>query len=600
MRILKKFIVVFTVFCCCFIAACGGGGKKEEDGPKLSHETLTMIQGAQEKLEANFEVEEWSVTPKSIVTVTTAGIVTALRAGEAIVTATGAKESASCVITVTEDTITISQRELVLVVGDTYELTASALSGKTVSWSSNANSIATVSENGLVTAIAEGETKIIVKRGLSSTYCNVTVVSDSIRFSVTADRDSLIVGEEATIILNLSVLNKETGNYDEVTEGFTYLSSAEGVLSVENGVVTAVAAGKGSVTVVNEAYSISREISFTVLGRVDDFDLLNSAHVATYGRVSTTTYQNRTAWELVNTASGLSFNFYGTEIKATMASVCNLSPSRGYVKAYVDGVENKIALDGGSSYKEYVLASGLTDGLHVVEIYKVIEEYHDTVYVAGVDGENIQFYQPNEKPEKKIVFFGDSITAGYGAAGVAGESHNSDTEDGTRTYAFLTARELGMEMEALCMQGISLVVPGWRSNIFLKDCYNKTSVQSSKVWTETDPADYIVINIGTNDAYGISSNQGTKEQFVSAYKTFIANLRTIHPNAHIICCYGMMTADLNVSIQGMVDELNDDKVHGLAMILASGAEVGAAGHPGASNHERNADLLISLIKKLES
>ena len=81
--------------------------------------------------------------------------------------------------------ITLDKTELALTVGDTQTLTATIIpddaNNKNVSWSSDNPSVATVDENGKVTAVAEGTANITVKTvdGEKTAVCAVTVTAKS-------------------------------------------------------------------------------------------------------------------------------------------------------------------------------------------------------------------------------------------------------------------------------------------------------------------------------------------------------------------------------------------------------------------------------------
>ena len=81
--------------------------------------------------------------------------------------------------------ITLDKTELALTVGDTQTLTATIIpddaNNKNVSWSSDNPSVATVDENGKVTAVAEGTAKITVTTvdGKKTADCAVTVTAKS-------------------------------------------------------------------------------------------------------------------------------------------------------------------------------------------------------------------------------------------------------------------------------------------------------------------------------------------------------------------------------------------------------------------------------------
>lgn len=80
--------------------------------------------------------------------------------------------------------MTLDKSTLSGVVGGTGQLTATVqpetATDKSVTWSSSAEAIATVDENGLVTYVAEGSATITVKTndGNKTDNCEVTVTAE--------------------------------------------------------------------------------------------------------------------------------------------------------------------------------------------------------------------------------------------------------------------------------------------------------------------------------------------------------------------------------------------------------------------------------------
>ena len=125
----------------------------------------------------------WSSSDPSIATVDENGTVTAIAKGEAIITAESADGvKAECKVTVEKkvSAIELSESEKTVFVGDTFTITATVKPedafNRTVTWSSSDPSIATVDENGTVTAIAKGEAIITAESadGVKA-ECKVTV-----------------------------------------------------------------------------------------------------------------------------------------------------------------------------------------------------------------------------------------------------------------------------------------------------------------------------------------------------------------------------------------------------------------------------------------
>ena len=151
---------------------------------------------------------------------------------------------------VTVTSVTLDKSTLELVEEETAQLTATVLpenaDDKTVTWTSSNETVATVDENGLVTAVGKGTATITVttKDGNKTATCEVKVTAKTIHVSeVTLDKSTLELVEEETAQLTATVLPE---NADD--KSVTWTSSDETVATVdENGLVTAV--GKGTVTI---------------------------------------------------------------------------------------------------------------------------------------------------------------------------------------------------------------------------------------------------------------------------------------------------------------------------------------------------------------
>lgn len=153
---------------------------------KLNKSTLELVKGKSETLIATVEgastISEWSSSKKGFATVDQNGKVTAVRAGTETITVTLANgASASCTVKVTEPaTVKLNKQTLELQTGKTETLVATVTptgSTETRKWSSDKPNIATVNQNGLVTAVNEGTTKVTVELSNGgSASCTIKVV----------------------------------------------------------------------------------------------------------------------------------------------------------------------------------------------------------------------------------------------------------------------------------------------------------------------------------------------------------------------------------------------------------------------------------------
>ena len=144
--------------------------------------------------------------------------------------------------------ITLNKNELALMPGDTATLIATIkpdnADTKTVIWTSSNLAVATVDDNGLVTAIATGETTITIhtQDGNKTATCTVTVgipVTD-----ITLNHEALTLAPKDTITLIATVQPDDADN-----KNVTWTSSNPAMATVNNdGLVTAIANGEAIIT----------------------------------------------------------------------------------------------------------------------------------------------------------------------------------------------------------------------------------------------------------------------------------------------------------------------------------------------------------------
>ena len=228
----------------------------------LNHETLQLTEGDTESLTATItpsnamcDVIVWASSDEFVVTVEE-GVVTAHVAGTATITAISPEngESATCAVTVSPlvipvTSVTLDRTSVPMTEGDNVTLVATVTpdnaTSRTVSWESSAPGVASVDQNGKVTAVSAGTATITASAGGKSATCAVTVSPLVIPVtSVTLDRTSVPMteGDNVTLVATVTPDNA-------TSRTVSWESSASGVASVDqNGKVTAVSAGTATIT----------------------------------------------------------------------------------------------------------------------------------------------------------------------------------------------------------------------------------------------------------------------------------------------------------------------------------------------------------------
>lgn len=191
------------------------------------------------------------------VTVAEDGTLTAAQGGEAIITVTSADGTLSdtCKVTVTVPLtgIALDQETLALAINGTEsaKLTAAPVPVEStepvdgVAYTSSNEAVATVAEDGTVTAVADGEAEITATLGEYTASCKVTVTTapDGIKFGKASG--SLTVGGSTTLKLYTTPSEAAAPDMSQVT----FTSSDEDVATVDGeGKVTAKKAGKATIT----------------------------------------------------------------------------------------------------------------------------------------------------------------------------------------------------------------------------------------------------------------------------------------------------------------------------------------------------------------
>ncbi|HEX9884929.1 MAG TPA: Ig-like domain-containing protein [Longimicrobiales bacterium] len=195
-----------------FLTTCGGdGGGPTGPAPvasvSVSPPSETILVGGTAQFSATLKDAEgntltdravtWSTSPTSVATVSGSGLVTGVSAGPATVTATS--EGRSGTATVTVENIPVATVEVdagagAVLVGETLQLTVTLedaggnpLTGRTVTWDSSDDDVATVSGTGLVTGVAPGDVTITATSEGKNGEADIAVSNPS--FQPTADTE---------------------------------------------------------------------------------------------------------------------------------------------------------------------------------------------------------------------------------------------------------------------------------------------------------------------------------------------------------------------------------------------------------------------------
>ena len=232
-------------------------------GITLNKNRLDLIIGDTETLTATItpadadpkEPITWTTSDETIATVD-GGKVTAVKEGEATVTASSDGKSATCIVNIDYihvAEISLPTSEATLYAGESIILTANLspdnITYKTVEWTSSDKGVATVDADGKVDAIGKGTATITAKADGKEAACQLTVLAPVKGVSLSKTALSLTVGESEA--LSVTLIPADATPRKELT----WSSSAPEVATVEGGVVKALTVGTATITATVEGFT---------------------------------------------------------------------------------------------------------------------------------------------------------------------------------------------------------------------------------------------------------------------------------------------------------------------------------------------------------
>ena len=225
--------------------------------------------------DADEKTVEWTTSNSSVATVAN-GVVTAHAEGNAVITATAGGKSSTCAVSVKKSvvavtSVTLNRASLNLTKGQLESLSATVspdnATDKTVTWSSSDATIASVDQNGRVTALKSGNVTIMAKAGEKSATCSVAITTPV--ESVSLDRNSVNLeeGQSTTLVATINPNDADEKTVEWTTSNSSVATVANGVVTAHaegNAVITATAGGKSSTCAVSVKKSVVAVTSVTL------------------------------------------------------------------------------------------------------------------------------------------------------------------------------------------------------------------------------------------------------------------------------------------------------------------------------------------------
>lgn len=225
---------------------------------------------------AKYQTVTWSTSDEKVAVVDENGVVTFVGGGTATITATsdqpkdakGKMKSASCKVTVTQrsETVTLNETSATVAKGNSLTLTATVgpegTTDKSVTWTSSNPDVAKVDKKGKITAKSTGTATVTATANDgsgASASCEVTVIQAVKKVSIKTSKMAITNGKSKS-------LSAAVTPSDATDRSLTWTSSNSGVASVDaNGKVTAKRTGTTTITATaNDGSGKSASVKVTV------------------------------------------------------------------------------------------------------------------------------------------------------------------------------------------------------------------------------------------------------------------------------------------------------------------------------------------------
>lgn len=336
----------------------------------------------------------------------------------------------------------------------------------------------------------------------------------------------------------------------------------------------------------------------------------------------------RTFWEkgvqyIDYTCTFAEFEFEGTYAEAEIIS--DLCPSeeifRGWLAVFVNGVmTDRFKAD--KKRGTYVLYKSDAPKRVKIRLMKISEAAFAKIGIEHFGIEGTLLPPPVPEHDRRIEFFGDSITCGYGVEGVWNkDTFSTATENPLKGYAYKTATKCDAEYQYVSWSGMGVISCFVEENAekpldnwLMKDIYpyndsgleNTLGREGHENHTPWDFGRYrpqiVVFNDGTNDRSWAKDIPERRRDFEEGYYGILEMIREKNPQAYIVCTYGIMGNELEEEEKRQVERFkreHDERICYVPLPVQQEADgIGADWHPSEVSHEKVSDILAGKLNEI--
>ena len=303
---------------------------------------------------------------------------------------------------------------------------------------------------------------------------------------------------------------------------------------------------------------------------------------------------------LSHTATSFEFNAYckgDIAVELNASSIPEESGYGVYFSVYVDQELQRDRIVVKKNEKQIlVIAEELEEGEHFIQLFRQTENKRGNITISSlaITGELL------DAPEDKdilIEFVGDGLTTGVGNQGGGTMSKLPAGvplyQDGTKSFAFLTAQYLGADLSVVAEESAALFC--CEDGNAISDIYDYFP-NTISLYKATRTPDVVVINLGTNDYLNRFSYEKSLTDIKDELIVFAEMLSEKQPQAKIVFVSGMMEDTLKKYVMEVVDELGGEEKSFYYQQLVLDTK-GTSGYTSEKGHEQSAAVLANFIKK---
>lgn len=324
-------------------------------------------------------------------------------------------------------------------------------------------------------------------------------------------------------------------------------------------------------------------------------------------------FENPKVPTIIYAGSMIKVKFSGKTLKIAIKNYHNCYENAiGFI---IDGeIIGKVLIEEHNKDIVIDIAEDLEDKVHDLILYKRGDSAHYFDFYGIILDKECYIESPEEKSNKRIECFGDSVSAGEVSEAIDyvgkidPEGHEGIYSNSWYSYSMITARNLGAEINNNAQGGIAVMDgTGYfnpsKNYLGLESTYDKLRYNSELGYcNKWDFSKYIpqvvIMALGQNDAHPenyIDKDLERKEKWKAKYGYIIKELRNNYPNALFVVITTILghSKGWDDALDEMVEELNDEKI---VRFKFKRNGCGTPGHIRISEAEEMASELSSFIE----